>query len=127
MTDRAAADARSTLGHAAWLACALLAVCAAHALAQDTNADAAAEPDAAVAAEPAGPPTDLSVPADATPSVLLALAEESMTTLDYQRARMLAQRALDHGGCSSDEVARAYALVGAASAQMDDNDTAKRT
>jgi tetratricopeptide (TPR) repeat protein len=123
MKDRAAVNARSTLAHAAWLACALLAICAARAVAQDTSGDESA---AAPASEPASPPADLSVPPDATPTALLALAEEAMTTLDYQRARALAQRAIDSGGLGGDEVARAYALVGVASAQMDDNDTAKR-
>src|SRR5437868_4737873 len=55
------------------------------------------------------PAAEQELPADADPSMLLAMAEEAMTTLDYERARALGQRAIEQGGLNADEVARAYA------------------
>ncbi len=97
------------------------------------------EPDASQASRqlraPAAKPTPLDAglgaangapePAAESPLTLLSLAEEAMTTLEYQRGRELAQRAIGHGGLGREEIARAYALIAVSSAQLDDTAAAQ--
>lgn len=62
---------------------------------------------------------------DASALALLALAEEAMTTLEYERCRELSQNAIARGGLEAEDVARAYRLMAVASAQIGDEEAAQ--
>lgn len=81
-------------------------------------------------AQPASEPAAVSgnateAPPDASALALLALAEEAMTTLEYEHCRELAQHALERGGLDPEDVVRAYRLIGVASAQLGDTTAAE--
>jgi hypothetical protein len=66
-------------------------------------------------------------PATASAPALLSLAEEAMSTIDYQRSRDLAERAIAKGGLEIDDLTRAYRILALSLAQLDDLDGAERT
>ena len=80
----------------------------------------------AQSSEPAAPAAEGGDPAaDSSALALLALAEEAMTTLEYEHCRQLAARALERGGLDTDDVVRAYRLIAVAGAQLGDDSAAQ--
>lgn len=72
-------------------------------------------------------PTSISAdPATASASVLLSLAEEAMSTIDYQRSRELAEQAIAKGGLEYDDLTRGYRILALSLAQLDDLAEAER-
>jgi hypothetical protein len=65
-------------------------------------------------------------PATASASVLLSLAEEAMSTIDYQRSRELAEQAIAKGGLEFDDLTRGYRILALSLAQLDDLEGAER-
>lgn len=87
-------------------------------------------PTSTLRAQPAAeggeaPAASSGAPEDASALALLALAEEAMTTLEYEHCRTLAAHALERGGLDTEDVVRAYRLIAVAGAQLGDEASAQ--
>ena len=118
----------------AFLALAAILSWAGSGAAQDGGAPASRAPTTSTAeGEAAQESTDLGSslvsidPATASAPALLSLAEEAMSTIDYQRSRELAERAIAKGGLEVDDLTRAYRILALSLAQLDDLEGAERT
>jgi tetratricopeptide (TPR) repeat protein len=65
-------------------------------------------------------------PSTASAATLLSLAEEAMSTIDYQRSRDLAERAIAKGGLEIDDLVRGYRILALSLAQLDNLDAAEK-
>ena len=72
------------------------------------------------------PEADGGIAPESSAAALLSLAEEAMTTIEYERSRELAEQAIAKGRLDRQELIRAYRLIAVASAQLDDNPAAER-
>jgi len=102
-------------------ACALLAFAAALSWASSGAAQESPQENADL-----GPSSVGTDPATASAPALLSLAEEAMSTIDYQRSRELAERAIATGGLEIDDLTRAYRIAALSLAQLDDLDGAEK-
>ena len=74
-----------------------------------------------------GPSLVAADPSTASAAALLSLAEEAMSTIDYQRSRELAERAIAQGGLEIDDLTRGYRILALSLAQLDELSAAERT
>ena len=63
---------------------------------------------------------------EATAAELLSRAEDAITSIEYQRSRALAERAIAKGGLGIEELTRAHRIVAVSMAQVDDTEAAER-